>query len=105
MLWSGALLMGVGIFLDYWPDPNSWWPSTGFMMEMSGALVLWIGAIVGGIASLREASLSRLMGGLVIGIAPLGIAGISVLGHIPSGPLVGYFILMLSIGIISKDQN
>ena len=57
-----------------------------------------------GISSLKEGKLSRLIGGLVIGIAPLGIAGLSVLKHIPSGPLVGYFVLILAIGITSKDD-
>ena len=67
--------------------------------------MLWSGAIAAGISSLKSHSLSRLLGALVLGVFPIGLVGMIMLAHIPSGPLVGYFILMLAIAITSKDQS
>ena len=95
---AGVLFMALGIFGDYCCDQNGFWVSTGFALEMVGMVVLWLGAVLYGVAALREDNVPRWIGGLLIGIAPVGILGLGILGHIPSGPLLGYFIFWLGVG-------
>jgi hypothetical protein len=99
ILSSGVIISGLGIAAEYWLNPNSWWSNTGFGLELLGALLLWLGAIIFGIATLRSEWKNRLVGFALIAIAPLGIIGLLTLDHIPSGPVLGYFAFLL---ILSK---
>jgi hypothetical protein len=98
IFFGGVLLMALGSFGDYCCDQSGFWVSTGFGLEMIGTVVLWIGAVLYGVAALREDNGPRWIGGLLIGIAPVGILGLGILDHIPSGPLLGYFIFWLVVG-------
>jgi hypothetical protein len=113
MIWArriftgGLALFGLGVIGDYWPDQESFWIGLGFSFELLGSLMLWIGAFMYGIGANRSESALRGTGSGLIGIAPLGLLGILLLAHIPSGPLLGYFILMLLWGaglILDRDQ-
>ena len=98
--------MGVGIFGDYCCAQNGFWVSMGFGLEMLGTFVLWVGAILYGIATLREGEIPRWIGSALIAIAPVGTFGLIFLSHIPSGPLLGYFIFWLVAGIyLMKNQE
>lgn len=95
---SGLAIFGLGVIGDYWPDQESFWIGLGFLFELVGLLILWIGAFLYGIGANRTEASLRWIGSGLIGIAPLGLLGILLLAHIPSGPLLGYFILMLLWG-------
>lgn len=99
IFWSGALLGALGIIGDYWADPDSIWFRVGFILELIGILVLWVGGILYGITAFRERHVPRWIGGTMIGIAPVGIIGLVLLFHIPSGLLLGYVIFSLLIGV------
>jgi len=98
ILSTGVIISGVGISAEYWLNPNSWWSNTGFGLEILGALLLWLGAITFGIATFRSEKKNRFIGIALIAIAPLGIIGMFTLGHIPSGPVFGYFAILLILG-------
>jgi hypothetical protein len=68
------------------------------MFELAGMLVMWVGAILYGVAILRSGTASRWVGFALIGILPVGILGFMLLSHIPSGPLLGYVIFWLGMG-------
>ena len=98
IFFCGALLAGLGICGDYWPDPDSFWVGTGFMLEIAGMLVLWGGAILYGKAAVREDHSPAWVGAALIGIAPGGMLGMGLLAHMPSGPLFGYALFWLVMG-------
>ena len=105
IFWSGALLGALGIIGDYWPDPDSIWVGVGFILELIGILALWVGGILYGITAFRERHVPRWIGGAMIGIAPAGILGLWLLFHIPSGPLLGYVIFSILIGVPLGNQS
>jgi len=100
-------MFSLGVIGDYWPDPNSNWVGAGFLFEFLGMLVLGVGSILYGMATiqgmdtLRESTVPRWVGYGLIGIAPLGVLGSVVLKHIPSGPLFGYVVFWLIVGVRS----
>jgi len=96
---GGLLLFGVGVAGDYWPDQDSFWVGMGFLFELAGMLVFWVGSVLYGVAARREGSIHRWIGSGLIGIAPGGILGMVLLAHIPSGPLFGYVIFWLLFGL------
>ncbi len=96
---SGTLMGGVGIIGDYWPDPNSILIGIGFALEMFGTLVMWAGAILFGAAVIRERLRPGWIGLALIGIGPAGILGFAILGHIPSGPWLGFVIFCFVMGL------
>lgn len=99
IFYSGVFLVGLGIFGEYCCDQNGFWISIGFFLDMLGTLVLGIGAIVYGIAVLREDLVPHWVGRLLIAITPVSILGSVLLQHIPSGSLFGYLIFWLVLGI------
>ena len=107
MFFGGALLVGLGVIGDYFPDPSSFWVGMGFMLELGGTLILWGGAVLYGIASLQEGRVSRWFGSALIGVAPGGILGMALFAHIPSGPLLGYVVFWLVAGflLLSEEQG
>lgn len=105
IFFGGLLFMSLGIFGDYCCSMNGFWVSMGFFLEMLGSLVLWVGAIIYGIASLREGGIPKWIGSLMIGITPMGIIGLVVLAHIPSGPLLGYFLFWLIFGFANLMER
>ena len=92
-------MMGLGIFGDYWPDQDSFWIGVGFMFELTGMLVLWVGAILYGIVAINKNTIPGWIGYGLIAIGPGGILGMFLLAHIPSGPLLGYVLFWLLAGI------
>jgi hypothetical protein len=90
--------MALGSLGDYCCDQSGFLVSTGFGLEIAGMLVLWFGAVVYGFAVLREDNGPRWIGIMLICVAPAGMLGLMILQHIPSGPLLGYFIFWLVMG-------
>jgi len=114
VFYTGVLMFGLGVFGDYWPDQNSFWVAGGFLFEMLGMLVLGVGAILYGIATiqrkdtLREGTVPRWIGYALVGIAPGGVLGTFLLEHIPAGPLFGYAVFWLIVGVWSiwrRNEN
>lgn len=101
VFYIGVLMFGLGVFGDYWPDQNSYWVGAGFLLELLGMLVLGLGAILYGVAALREESVPRWVGYVLLGIAPGGVLGTWLLAHIPAGPLFGYVVFWLILGVRS----
>jgi len=104
----GVLMFGLGVFGDYWPNPNSYVVGAGFLLEIVGSLVIWVGAIIFGMAALKGDAVPRWIGVGLVGIAPMGILGILLTGHIPAGPLLGYVMFWLVTGysmLRSKDEK
>ena len=99
VFYTGVLMFGVGVFGDYWPDQNSFWVAGGFLFEMLGMLVLGVGAILYGVAAIREGTIPRWLGYGLVGIAPGGVLGTLLLEHIPAGPLFGYVVFWLVVGL------
>lgn len=56
---GGVLLMALGSFGDYCCDQSGFWVSTGFGLEMVGMVVLWLGAVLYGVAALKEDNVPR----------------------------------------------
>ena len=98
VFFGGLLVYGLGVFGDYWPNQNTFWVGIGFLFEMIGAVVFGVGAILYGIAAIKGNRVSRWIGFGLVGIAPLGVIGLIVLGHIPTGPLLGYVMFWLVVG-------
>lgn len=104
IFFGGVLIFGLGVFGDYWPDPNSYVVGAGFLLEMVGSLVIGVGAILYGIAtsrgmdSFKGEAVPRWLAFGLVGIAPLGILGLLLTGHIPAGPLLGYVLFWLMTG-------
>lgn len=96
---GGLLLFGIGVGGDYWPDQDSFWVGMGFMFELAGTLVFWVGAALYGVAARRAGGVPHWIGSGLVGIAPGGILGMVLLAHIPSGPLFGYVFFWLVLGI------
>ena len=98
-IFLGALLViGLGIFGDYWPEQDSIWIGIGFVLGMLGMLVLWIVGFLLGREILKADAIPRWVGIGLIGFAPLGFVGMMLLAHIPSGPLFGYAVFSAVLG-------
>lgn len=95
---GGAMLVGLGIIGDYWPDPDSAIPGFGFVLELFGVLVLWLGGILYGVSVLSGGHVPALIGWSFFSITPVGVLGMTLLAHIPSGPLLGYVISWVILG-------
>ncbi|HUF39732.1 MAG TPA: hypothetical protein VMN57_14500 [Anaerolineales bacterium] len=104
-LWGYRLLVGgmflgaLGIIGDYWPAQDSWWIGAGFMAEMIGILLIWIGSLLYGRTLQKTDGLGKRIGLGWMLVPAGGILGLTVLGHIPSGPLLGYAGFWLVIGM------
>ena len=105
IFYTGVLMFGLGVIGDYWPEQSSFWIGLGFMLELIGMFVLGLGAILYGLAALRGGIVPRWVGDGLVGIAPVGVLGTLLLAHIPSGPLLGYVIFWLILGLRSLWEH
>jgi len=99
LLVSGMFLGALGIIGDYWPAQDSWWVSTGFMAELIGILLIWVGSFLYGLALQKTDGWGKRFGLGWMLIPAGGILGLTLLGHIPSGPLLGYASFWFAVGL------
>jgi hypothetical protein len=99
VFYNGVLMFGLGVIGDYWPNQNSFWVGAGFLFELLGMLVFGAGALLYGVATLRGDTVPRWVGYGLVGIAPGGVLGLLLLAHIPAGPLFGYVLFWLVMGV------
>lgn len=98
VFFAGVLILGLGIIGDYWPNQDSFWVGLGFTLELIGTLLLWGGAIYYGIQVRRNFFPQNWTGIALFGIPVIGMLGMGLLAHIPSGPLFGYVLFWLVQG-------
>jgi hypothetical protein len=108
----GFVLMVAGNFSEYWflndlphEGPDGWIRAVAFMTLLFGFLLVLTGASVCGIASLRGAHASRLMGLLFTSLLPLtlivGAASQSGVGL----PLGGLSVIASALGLLHEGSS
>jgi hypothetical protein len=76
-----------------------------FLIEMLGVLSVLIGLLLVGIQSRRSRSLPGLVSWSLIAALPLGIVGVVLLSHLPSGPMLGINIAWVTVGLALLKEN
>jgi hypothetical protein len=99
-----VLIVGWPIFLigllgdygigDAFGDALHW---VFFLVEMLGLLAILVGSTMLGFR-LRRMDVPSPMAWMLILVTPIGIAGVILLGHLPSGPMVGVCLASIVVG-------
>lgn len=94
VLVTGLAATTIGVAGDYWAD------GAGFLIEVLGLLILWAGSAMYGAAHLRLGVLPRWVAWLLALAGPVGIVGMLLTGHIPSGPTLGFALASVGLGSV-----
>lgn len=91
---AGLLVTFVGVAGDYWAN------GIGFPLELLGLLVLAVGGTVAGLAALRARWLPGWCAGLLLASGPGVFVGLTLVGHIPSGPTLLLALAWAGVGAV-----
>lgn len=92
LLVIGLLAAIIGNAGDYWAN------GVGFILTVAGLLILSVGVTVYGVAALRSSLMPAWCAWLLIISGPGVFVGLSLIGHIPSGPSLPLALAWLVIG-------
>jgi hypothetical protein len=108
----GFVLMVAGNFSEYWflndlphEGPDGWIRAVAFMTLLFGFLLVLTGASVCGIASLRGAHASRLMGLLFTSLLPLTLIVGTVSQSGVGVPLGGLSVITSALGLLHEGSS
>ena len=94
VLVTGLIATSIGVAGDYWLN------GLGFPIEVLGLLAVIVGTTLYGVATLRSGVLPAWSAWLLVAGGPGALAGMALIGHIPSGPTFLFAVSWLAMGVL-----
>lgn len=96
----GWLMFVVGLIGDYVMGDafGSVLHDISFLIEVLGILVLLIGTLMTGLGTRRSNLMPSWLAWLLVLALPLGVVGLILISHIPSGPMLGVSLASIGVG-------